>query len=44
MLEICRNRHVVMHNQPDAIHSTEACGPTHPHIGDVTASGRDLRS
>ena len=29
-----------MHNQPDAIDSPETRCPTHPHVGDVTASQR----
>ena len=33
---------MVVHNQPDAIDSPEARCPTHPHVGDVTASQRAL--
>src|ERR671936_242436 len=40
MLEVCGDRHVVVHNQPDAIDSPEARCPTHPQVGDVTASQR----
>ena len=31
---------MVVHDQPDAIDSPEARCPTHPHVGDVTASQR----
>ena len=37
-LEICWNRHVIVHNQPHAIDSPEARRPTYPQVGDVTAS------
>jgi hypothetical protein len=40
MLEVCWDRHVVVHNQPDAIDSPEARCPTQPQVGDVTASQR----
>jgi hypothetical protein len=42
MLEVCWDRHVVVHNQPDAIDSAEARCPTQPHVGDVTASQRGV--
>ena len=31
---------MIVHNQPDAIDSPEARCPTHPQVGDVTASQR----
>jgi hypothetical protein len=31
---------VIVHDQPDAIDSSEARCPTHPQVGDVTASQR----
>jgi hypothetical protein len=37
MLEVCRDRHVIVHHQPDAVDASKARGPTHPHRGDVTA-------
>jgi hypothetical protein len=40
MLEVCWDRHVIVHNQPDAIDSSEARCPTHPQVGAVTASQR----
>ena len=33
---------MVVHDQPDAIDSPEARCPTHPQVGDVTASQRAL--
>src|SRR5215217_9299160 len=42
MLEVCWDRHVVVHNQPDAIDSAEARRPTQPQVGDVTASQRGV--
>ena len=29
---------MIVHNQPGAVDSPEARGPTHPEVGDVTAS------
>jgi hypothetical protein len=40
MLDVCWDRHVIVHNQPDAIDSLEARGPTHPHVAVVTARER----
>src|SRR5215218_10398171 len=42
MLEVCWDRHVVVHNQPDAIESAQAHRPTQPQVGDVTASQRGV--
>jgi hypothetical protein len=43
MLEVRRDRHVVVHNQPDAIDSPQARCPTQPQVGDVTASQRSVQ-
>jgi hypothetical protein len=43
MLEVCWDRHVVVHNQPDAIDSAETRCPTQPQVGDVTASQRGVQ-
>ena len=42
MLEVCWDRHVVVHNQPDAIDSAKARCPTQPQVGGVTASQRGV--
>ena len=38
MFKICRDGHVIVYDQPDAIDSPEARRPTHPQVGRVTAS------
>src|SRR5215204_2672696 len=40
MLEVCWHRDVVVHNHPDAIDSAKARCPTHPQLGDLSASQR----
>src|SRR5215203_5138953 len=40
MLEVCRDRDVVVHNQPYAIDPAQARRPTHPQLGDLAASQR----
>src|SRR3989337_4543 len=42
MLEVRRDRRVVVHNQPDAIDSAQARCPAQPEVGDVTASQRGV--
>src|SRR5215217_9650063 len=42
MLEVCWDRHVVVHNQPDAIEAAKARRPTQPQVGDLTASQRGV--
>src|SRR5215212_5530145 len=43
MLEVCRDRHVVVHDQPDTIDSAEARCPTQPQVGDATANQRGVQ-
>src|SRR5215208_5249317 len=40
MLEVCWDWRVVVHNHPEAIDSPQARCPTHPQLGDLTASQR----
>ena len=42
MLEVCWDRDVIVHNQPDAIDLPQARCPTQPQLGDLTASQREL--
>jgi hypothetical protein len=43
MLEVCWDRHVIVHNRPGPVDSPEARCPTHPQIGNVTASHRTFQ-
>jgi hypothetical protein len=43
MLEVRRDRHVVVHDQPHAIDSPQARCPTQPQVGYVTASQRGVQ-